>query len=190
MTKGGESWMPRAGTFPLGLIFRVPLACAPGGSALPLGTRGRCRPRADGNEANGDSVHGFPCVEGFGDDYDGAHAGTKRSSTFQPRAAAALPRLATESDGFMGSWVQAGDPARQRRCRIPADALGRIRQCNLQPNPPRPWREVRDESRNFQWSLECGGRVRHERRHRFGLKGLLHATAQDYSQAPPKNSTY
>jgi len=38
MSKRGESWMPRrAGQAQLGLIFRVPLACAPGGSALPLG---------------------------------------------------------------------------------------------------------------------------------------------------------
>jgi hypothetical protein len=38
MTKEGESWMPRrAGPATLGLTFRVPLACAPGGSAPPFG---------------------------------------------------------------------------------------------------------------------------------------------------------
>jgi len=37
MSKRGESWMPRdAGLSTLGLIFRFPLACAPGGSAPPL----------------------------------------------------------------------------------------------------------------------------------------------------------
>jgi hypothetical protein len=37
MTMGGESWMPReAGWARLGLNFRIPLACAPGGSAPPL----------------------------------------------------------------------------------------------------------------------------------------------------------
>jgi len=37
------------------------------------------------------------------------HAGTNRNSTFRPRAAAALPMLATVSDGFRGSRMRSSE---------------------------------------------------------------------------------
>ena len=51
----------------------------------------------------------FDTSRNRGFEFPSGQAGTKRNSTFRPRAAAALPRLATVSDGFWGSRIRSSE---------------------------------------------------------------------------------